>query len=94
MENGSYVMTFLTGSVELGRPTGRWIQDPDGGCREVYTPTRWLDASASAYREEPCDGAVRIFGPVVINGRPCEAPRQRGLWDWLTGNRPEPRLIA
>lgn len=54
-------LVFMTGSVDLPRPTGRWRRDPDGGCWEEHTPHRTRDRDGRVVSERPYEPAVRIF---------------------------------
>lgn len=63
MTDLQYVVKIDFGSVRLGAPTGRWVQDPDGWWREVYTDTVWLDRHGVEERRAPFEAMVRMSMP-------------------------------
>lgn len=50
----------MLGTVELGRPTGRFVTDPDGWMREIYTDTITRDQNGKEVERRPTEAVIRI----------------------------------
>ncbi len=50
---------WYSGSVVMPRPTGKFVQDPDGWWHEVWTDKVWLDRFGAEERREPAEVHVR-----------------------------------
>lgn len=63
MNDLQYVTKVRFGSVRMAEPTGRWVQDPDGWWREIYTDAIWFDRFGFEERREPFEALIRMNMP-------------------------------
>lgn len=63
MTEPAYRIDFRFGTVKLAEPTGRWVQDPDGWWREIWTDSVWLDEHGVETRREAFQAPVRMNMP-------------------------------
>lgn len=96
MSEQLYELTWLTGSIEMGRPTNHWVQR-GGYWYQEYTPTLHRDHYGKVVREEPTTAAIGIqcdirqlmratggtFAEQKLDA-PVNKSWMRRLWDRLT----------
>ncbi len=67
---------MLLGSVDLGRGTGRYVQDTDGMWSEVFTDTITRDQYGREVSRRPTEAIVRMsHHPFAMEDR--QAPKRR-----------------
>lgn len=59
-------LTWLVGTRMLPKPTGRWVQDRDGGWYEEHTNAYTLGPDGKRYDEQPYVPVVKLYGMDVV----------------------------
>ncbi len=72
-----YKLDVVWGSVQMGRPTGEWIQHEDGWWSEVYTDTIHYDGYGVEVWREPTPTFVRMSQPPPWYPHPKQSLWQR-----------------